>query len=116
MLLHKSPNIWVKTSSLGIEPGGHALTTWLADKFEKRGQQVQELVGGHWGWGLVLSREPYRLSVDCRKRADSAGEWSAQACAKLGLVQKLFRTVDPKPEVDRVYRLLDEIMREARDR
>jgi hypothetical protein len=31
--------------------------------------------------------------------------------AELGLIQKLFRTVDPTPEVDRVYRSLDEILR-----
>jgi hypothetical protein len=107
----QSPNIWIKTTSLGIEPGGHLLAAWLAEKLEKRGQQVQELLGGDWGWRLMLTREPYRLFVACRTREGYTDEWGVSVRAELGLIQKLFRTVDPTPEVDRVYRSLDELLR-----
>lgn len=108
----RSLQIWVENEQSHPGLNGHAFATWLAGKFEDRGQQVLELLGEDRGWRLILARSPFRVFIACGNREGRTNEWGAYVGAELGIIQKLFRTVDPKPEVDRLYRLLGEIMRE----
>ena len=118
-----SPQIWVETPFFEIEPGedeetnpgvyGRAFAHWLAERLKARGESVEQIVAEDWGRCLVLTRKPYLLWIGCGNRADRTDEWGAFVTAEPGLVQRLFRTVDPHPAVARLHRMLDEIMRDV---
>jgi hypothetical protein len=120
-----SPQIWVETPFFEIEPGedeetnpgvyGRAFAHWLAERLKARGESVEQIVAEDWGRCLVLTRKPYLLWIGCGNRADRTDEWGAFVTAEPGLVQRLFRTVDPHPAVARLHRMLDEIMRDVPD-
>jgi hypothetical protein len=120
-----APQIWVETSFFEIETGedqetnpgvyGRAFAHWLADRLKARGESVEQIVAEDWGRCLVLTRKPYLLWIGCGNRADRTDEWGAFVTAEPGLLQRLFRTVDPRPAVARLHRMLDEIMRGVPD-
>jgi hypothetical protein len=120
-----SHQLWVETSFFEIEPGedeetnpgvyGRAFAHWLAERLKARGESVEQIVAEDWGRCVVLTRKPYLLWIGCGNRADRTDEWSAFVMAEPGLLQRLFRTVDPRPAVARLHRMLDEIMRDVPD-
>ena len=115
--------IWVETSFFKVEPGedqetnpgiyGRAFAHWLADRLRARGEPVEQVLTEDWGRCVVLARRPYLLWIGCGNRADRIDEWGAFVTAEPGLFQRLFRTVDTRPGVARLHRVLDEIMHEV---
>jgi hypothetical protein len=118
-----APQIWVETPFFEIESGedeetnpgvyGRAFAHWLADRLKARGESVEQIVTEDWGWCVILTRKPYLLWIGCGNRADRTDEWGAFVTAEPGIFQRLFRTVDTRPAVAHLHRVLNEIMHEV---
>lgn len=101
----------IQVSKSPLVGQGHAFASWLAGVLEKRGQKVEELRGEGTAWSLLLARDPYPLEVVCRPRDGKPEGWIVHVSAKLSLFQRLFGRLDAKPEVERVYVILKEVLR-----
>jgi hypothetical protein len=117
------PQIWVETNHFRIEPGedqetnpgryGRAFASWLADRLRARGEPIQEILPEDWGWCVILARKPYPLWIGCGNRFDRTDEWGAFVTAEPNLIQRLLKRVDDRSTVDRLHRILSEIMQEV---
>jgi hypothetical protein len=90
---------------------GHAFASWLAGLLEQRGQKVEELRGEGTAWSLLLAREPYPLEVVCRPHDGKPEGWIVHVSARLPFFKRLFGRDDAKPEVERVYVVLKDVLR-----
>jgi len=117
------PQHWIETSFFAVEPGedaetnpgryGRAMARWVADKLRERGQSVEEVFGEDWGWCILLARQPYRLWIGCGNRFGSTTEWGAFVGADLSLFQRMRGSTDARQSVERVSRMLEEILRQV---
>jgi hypothetical protein len=118
-----SLQIWVETSYFKIEDGedretspgrlGRSFANWVAGRLKAYGEPVQQVRGEDWGWCVLLAGKPYRLWVGCGNRAKRIDEWGAFVAAEPKILQRLFRSVDVHPVLERVERHLDAIMHEV---
>lgn len=123
MRVASSPQIWVETSFFGVDSGedaetnpgvyGRAFANWIAEQLKARGESVEKIVAEDWGRCVVITRKPYLLWIGCGNRAGRTDEWGAFVVAEPGLLQRLSGSVNPRPAVDRLHRVLDEIMHEV---
>lgn len=114
------PSHIITTDFFAVEPGedsetnpgcyGRALATYLADRLRTRGESVEGVIAEDFGWCVMLSRKPFMLWIGCGNVEDSTTEWLAYVVAEPGLLQRIFRSVDPAPELQRLSALLGEIM------
>jgi hypothetical protein len=117
------PQLCVATSFFEIEPGedadtnpgiyGRAFANWIAGRLKERGESVEEIVSEDWGRCVIVTRKPYLLWIGCGNRAGRTDEWGAFVVAEPGLLQRLSGSVDLRTAVDRLHRVLDEIMHEV---
>jgi hypothetical protein len=111
---------FVTTSSFAVEPGedaetnpgiyGRAFAHWLTDRLRERGEPVEAIIAEDFGWCVMLRRTPYRLWIACGNRDGSTTEWGPYVVAEPSVVARLFRRVDPGPEIARLTTLLEQIM------
>jgi hypothetical protein len=114
------PSHFVTTDHFAVEPGedaqtnpgiyGRAFAHWLAARLRERGEPVEEVIPEDFGWCVMLRRTPYRLWIACGNRDGSTTEWGAYVVAEPSLVGRLFRHVDPEPEIARLTGLLEQIV------
>ena len=120
-----TPLICFKTPFFQIEPGedeltnpnifGHALAKWLAESLKKRGEPVLEVLSEDWGWCVMLIRKPYRLWIGCGNRYGCIDEWCVFVEAEPNIFQSVFRRIDSGQSVNRIYKILQEIIHEIPD-
>jgi hypothetical protein len=111
---------FVTTGYFAVEPGedaqtnpgiyGRAFAHWLADRLRDHGEPVEGVIPEDFGWCVMLRRNPYRLWIACGNRDGSTTEWGAYVVAELSLAGRLFRRVDPGPEIARLTALLEQIV------
>jgi Domain of unknown function (DUF6531) len=114
--------VWVSTSFFRVEPGedehtnpgiyGRAFANWLAEKLKARGEAVQEVLSEDWGWCVMLTRKPFPLWVGCSNRVGQTDEWGAFVVAEPNILARLFGRVDTKPAVDRLQKILRDVIHE----
>jgi hypothetical protein len=118
-----SLQIWVETSYFKIEAGedcqtnprcfGRSFADWIAARLKARGEPVQQVLSEEWGWCVLLAGKPYRLWVGCGNRAERTDEWGTFVAEEPRIYQRLFRSVDVQPVLERVERHLEAIMHEV---
>ena len=116
-------HVWVNTSFFPVEPGedertnpgvyGRAFANWLAERLKARGETVEQVLSEDWGWCVMLARKPFALWIGCSNRAGHVDEWGAFVAAEPGIFARLFGRADTKPAVDRVQKILQEVMHEV---
>jgi hypothetical protein len=114
------PTYCVTTVHFAVEPGedgetnpgiyGRAFARWLAARLRERGESIEEIIPEDFGWCVILRRKPYLLWLACGNRDGSTTEWGAYVVAEPSLVGRLFRRIDPGPEVARLSVLLEQIV------
>ena len=89
---------------------GKALAQWLAAQLKERGVSVEGIIPEDFGWVVMLSRKPFMLWLGCGNTDGSTTEWTVFPVAELSLLQRLFKRVDPAPEIERLRSHLAEII------
>jgi hypothetical protein len=117
--------IWVNTSFFKLEPGedehtnpgiyGRAFANWLAAKLKARGESIQGVLSEDWGWCVMLTRKPFALWVGCSNRVGRTDEWGAFVVAEANILTRILGRADTGTAVDRVQKILLEVMREIPD-
>ena len=74
------PGYWFKSSKFEIEPGEdeeinpglyrRQLASWLKQRLEAKGYQVEDVIQEDWSRCLMCSREPFMLWVGCGSITD----------------------------------------------
>lgn len=115
------PSHFVTTDHFKVRPGedkdtnpgiyGEEFSNWLAEQFRARGEVVAEVVPEDFGWCVLLRASPVRYWVGCGNREETKNEWGAYVVAEPSLVQRLFKRIDVRPEVERLSVVLEAIMR-----
>jgi len=81
---------------------GKALAQWLAAQLKERGVSVEGVIPEDFGWVVMISRKPVMLWLGCGNTDGSTTEWSVFPVAELSALQRLFKRVDPSPEIERL--------------
>ena len=89
---------------------GKALAQWLAEQLEKRGVTVEGVIPEDFGWVVMLSRKPYMLWLGCGNTDGTTNEWSVFPVAETSMLQRLFKRVDPAPEIEKLKVHLSELL------
>ena len=76
--------VFFKTELFDVEAGedeetnpgmyGRQLASWLRERLDDLGYQVQEVIPEDWGWCVLCQREPYRMWVGCSCLSDPEDE------------------------------------------
>lgn len=94
---------------------GKAFASWIAEALESRSELVEGIVPEDFGWCIILRSRPVRYWIACGNREGSQYEWGAYVVARQNLVRRLFKRTNVKPEVDRISRILREILAQVSD-
>ena len=89
---------------------GQALAAWLAERLQERGVPVEGVIPEDFGWVVMISRKPFMLWLACSNTEDSTHEWMVYPVAELSAMQRLFKRVDPAPELERLRSHLAEVV------
>lgn len=89
---------------------GQALAQWMADRLRERGVSVEGLIPEDFGWVVMISRRPFMLWLACSNTDGSIIEWTVYPVAELSVMQRLFKRVDPAPELERLRTHLAELV------
>jgi hypothetical protein len=89
---------------------GKALAQWLAAQLREHGVSVEGIVPEDFGWMVIVSRKPFMLWLGCGNTEGSTNEWTIFPVAELSTLQRLFRRVDPSPEIERLRTHLAELV------
>ena len=89
---------------------GQALANWLADRLRERGVSVEGVIPEDFGWVVMITRKPFLLWLACSNTEDSTNEWMVYPVAELSAMQRLFKRVDPAPELERLRVHLAEVV------
>jgi hypothetical protein len=116
--MNMGQQIWIESTEFQPVPGedeetnpgvfGKAFATWLAQRMRETGEPVVEVIAEDWGWCVIVQYRPYLLFIACRCGVGDhpfnpkIEEWAASAVAEPGLLQRLFRRVDPHPDLQRI--------------
>ncbi len=88
---------------------GKALGHWLAENLKERGVAVEGVIPEDFGWVVMLSRKPFMLWLGCGNTVGKT-EWSVYPVAELSPVQRLFKRINPAPEIDKLWAHLAELV------
>ena len=89
---------------------GQALAAWLAERLQERGVPVEGVIPEDFGWVVMVSRKPFMLWLACSNTDGSTDEWMVYPVAELSVTQRLFKRVDPAPELERLRVHLAEVV------
>lgn len=89
---------------------GKALAQWLAEKLKERGVTVEEVIAEDFGWVVMLSRNPFTLWLGCGNTDGSTTEWSVFPAAETSAIQRVFRQVNPAPDIEKLKAHLAELV------
>lgn len=89
---------------------GKELAQWLAERLKERGVLIEEVVPEDFGWVVMISRKPFMLWLGCGNTDGSTTEWTVFPIAELSTLQRLFKRVDPAPEIERLRTHLVELV------
>ncbi len=89
---------------------GRALAEWLAEHLKARGVAIEGIIAEDFGWVVMVSRKPFMLWLGCGNTDGSTTEWTVFWVAELSLTQRLFRRIDPMPEVEKLKSHLIELV------
>lgn len=95
-----------------INPGrlDKALASWLADRLKERGITVAEIFPEDFGWVIMVSRKPFMLWLGCGNIQDSTTEWTIFLVAEPSLIQRLFKRVNPVPQIEQLRAHMAELV------
>lgn len=89
---------------------GKALAQWLAENLRARGVPVEDVIPEDFGWVVMLSRKPFMLWLGCGNTDGNTTEWSVFPIAEISMVQRLFKRVNPAPEIEKLRCHLSELV------
>ena len=89
---------------------GQALAQWLAESLKERGAAVEGVIPEDFGWVVMVSRKPFMLWLGCGNIDGSTTEWSVFPVAETSTLQRLFKCVDPAPEIENLKVHLSELV------
>ena len=89
---------------------GKALAEWLAERLKERGVSIEGVIPEDFGWVIMISRKPCRLWLGCGNTDGSTTVWSVFPVAELSLLQRIFKSVDPVPEIEKIKSHLVELV------
>lgn len=89
---------------------GKALAQWLAENLKERGVAVERVIPEDFGWVVMLSRKPFMLWLGCGNTDGSTTEWNVFPVAELSTVQRLFKRINPAPEIEKLRAHLIELV------
>lgn len=92
---------------------GKQLANWIAEELRAQGESVDRVLPEDFGWCVLLRADPVRFWIGCGNREESTTEWVAYVVAEASFVQRLFKRVDVRPEVERLSALLGTIVAAA---
>ena len=81
---------------------GKALAEWLAERLKERGVSIESVIPEDFGWVVMVSRKPFMLWLGCGNTDGSTTEWSVFPVAELSTLQRVFKRVDPAPEIEKL--------------
>lgn len=89
---------------------GKALAQWLAESLKMRGVAVEGVIPEDFGWVVMLSRKPFMLWLGCGNTDGSTTEWSVFPAAEISTIQRLFKRINPAPEIEKLKAHLAELV------
>ena len=95
------------------ERSGMAFARWLASEFHERGETRATVRSENFGWSVTLRREPFVVRVECGSRDENLSDWGAYVVAQPSLAQRMFSRIEVQRQVDRLSKLLGEIVKSA---
>lgn len=95
-----------KTDAFAADRG--AFPEWLASQLRDRGVHTAKIVTESFGWSMKLRGSPYGLRVECGSRNESGTEWGAYVVAQATILERMFRRVAVRREIDRVTKVLEQ--------
>ena len=75
-----------------------------------RGLEVEEIIPEDFGWVVVVSRKPFLLWLCCGNIDGSEIEWMVYPVAEPSLIQRIFKRVDTRPALERLWRHVRELV------
>jgi hypothetical protein len=117
---------WFKSSDFEAEPGedeetnprmyGRQVASWLHERFQALGYEVEDVFGEDWGWCVMCQRDPYWLWVGCVNLRDYEHAqpddppppadrllWNVVPMAEVPFFKYLFKKKpDPRPGLDKI--------------
>jgi len=90
-----------------------AFPAWLASELRDRGVHVGKTTVEDFGWKLQLRNSPHALRVECGSRNEEQTEWGAYVIAEASILERMFRRVPVRKEIDRVTAVLEQVMQQA---
>jgi len=81
---------------------GKALAQWLAEQLKERDVSVEGVIPEDFGWVVMVSRKPFLLWLGCGNTDGSTTEWSVFPVAEMSALQRIFKRVDPAPEIEKL--------------
>ncbi|MCL2309373.1 MAG: hypothetical protein FWC42_03730 [Proteobacteria bacterium] len=115
-----SPQVTFTTSFFQPIPGeeeetnpgcyGKALAQWLAERLIERGVSIEGVIPEDFGWVVMVSREPFMLWLGCGNTDGSTTEWTVFPVAETSILQRLFKRVNPAPEIEKLRTHLTELV------
>lgn len=82
---------------------GQQLSEWLSAELKKRGLPIEGAVAEDFGWAVIVSRTPVLLWLACGNTDGTTNEWNIYPVAEPSLFQRLFKRVDPTPELNAIW-------------
>ena len=89
---------------------GKALAQWLEEKLSERGVAIEGVIAEDFGWVVIVSRKPFKLWLGCGNTDGSTTEWSVFPVAEPSTIQRLFKSANPAPEIEKLRGLLVELV------
>ena len=89
---------------------GKALAHWLAAQLKMRGVAVEGVISEDFGWVIMVSRKPCMLWLGCGNTDGSTTEWNIFTVAEVSTLQRLFKRIDPSPEIEELQIHLVELV------
>ncbi len=89
---------------------GKALAQWLAKRLKERGVAVEGVIPEDFGWVVMVYRKPFMLWLGCGNTDGSTTEWRVFPVAETSTLQRLFKRVDPAPELEKIKIHLSELV------
>jgi len=89
---------------------GNALAEWLAERLKERGVSIEGVIPEDFGWVVMISRKPCMLWLGCGNTDGSTTEWSLFPVAEPSLLQRIFKSVDPASEIEKLKSHLIELV------
>lgn len=122
---------WFTSPLFQIQPGedsetnpgryGRMLAFWIKDQLERRGFDVEDVLGEDWGWCVVCHGRPYMLWVGCGNvdqavlpeavsRPFNELIWKCFPVAEVSWFARLFKRVDATADLARLDATLRDIL------